>query len=445
MILERNTVQVQPAMYRTLMIAVALIFCIGLSLSPSRSINADTPIDESPSSSSHLTNCLYVTPNGPIDGGDFGPKTPGTKTSGLQEAFDAAKARNMSLYISGGSITNVDSQPVVYFLHETLNIPWMQDFRLDGGHYVIQYTPTVGDAVVIDSQMSCSYRFGLIVSNADGAVVRLTPKTNGPDKFNVITSTEFVFNAIVGGGGAWPGGTPYESKINPDHQWKGIGLFLDGELGSIDANKITVIETVGCNVGMLVTGKSTRNTIEQSNIHLCQTHLVLGEPGDATVSDNRIEAFVDSHGIADAIGVRIFGTDNLLTFSSSNMRADSDLIFESSAKGNLVIASRLGSGFTNDATTPTNRLEVPPSAKLKTLTAALAAANTSTVNRNPWPVMITITDAGQVDWWSEVDVQGQSLDRHSQLQRGDILLLNPGEGFIWSGSKPPQWSWKGIH
>jgi len=29
-------------------------------------------------------NYIVVTPNGPTDGGDFGPGTPGTKTSGLQ-------------------------------------------------------------------------------------------------------------------------------------------------------------------------------------------------------------------------------------------------------------------------------------------------------------------------------------------------------------------------
>ncbi len=33
-------------------------------------------------------NCVVVSPEGPRDGGDFGPFTPDTKTSGLQEAFD---------------------------------------------------------------------------------------------------------------------------------------------------------------------------------------------------------------------------------------------------------------------------------------------------------------------------------------------------------------------
>jgi hypothetical protein len=35
-------------------------------------------------------NQIVVSPDGPSDGGDFGPHTPGTQTSGLQEALDAA-------------------------------------------------------------------------------------------------------------------------------------------------------------------------------------------------------------------------------------------------------------------------------------------------------------------------------------------------------------------
>ena len=147
------------------------------------------------------TNQIIVSPDGPADGGDFGPKTPGTKTSGLQEAFDAAKLYGKDVYVAGGSWTADKTTPVVYHLHATLKVPWMQNFRFDSGHAVLNYTQKTGDAVVIDSQMSCHYRFGLIVCISDGAVVRLRPTSEGPDRFRVITSTEFVFNALVGGGG----------------------------------------------------------------------------------------------------------------------------------------------------------------------------------------------------------------------------------------------------
>ncbi len=104
-------------------------------------------------------NQIVVSPNGPADGGDFGPQTPNTKTAGLQEALDAAKARAKDVYLAGGSWTADKTTPVVYHLHDTLRVPWMQNFRLDSGHCVLNYTPRTGDAVVFDSQMSCFYRY----------------------------------------------------------------------------------------------------------------------------------------------------------------------------------------------------------------------------------------------------------------------------------------------
>jgi hypothetical protein len=405
-------------------------------------LRAQTPAAQSLSSTP--SNLIVVTPKGPEDGGDFGPKTPGTTTSGLQEAFDAAKARNKGLYISGGSLTSVESQPVVYFLHETLRIPWMQDFRLDGGHYVIQYTPKKGDAVVINSQMSCAYRFGLIVSNGDGAVVRLQPQSIGPDRFRVITSTEFIFNALVGGGGAWPGGEAFESDLDPKHAWKGVGLHVDGELGSIDANKITVLETVGCHVGLLVTGKVTRNSIEEANIHLCRKHVILGVPESTSVSDNRIQAFMDSQGIDQAEGVRLFGRKNLLTLSSSRMAPNSDIILEAPACDNVIIAHRLSSGITNHSRRPTNRLYTHAGTNDFVRTPNVPVAGQTSLNRNLCPVFVRFTDAGAVSRWFEIDVDGNVSEPNDQLNAGDTIILNPGEGFRWEGTAPPRWRWKAV-
>jgi hypothetical protein len=287
-------------------------------------------------------NQIVVSPNGPEDGGDFGPKTPGTRTSGLQEALDAAKAQAKDVYVAGGSWTADKTTPVVYQLNATLHIPWMQNFRLDSGQSVLNYTPKNGDAVVFDSQMSCSYRLGLVVSASDGATVRMQPTTAGPDRFKVITSTEFVFNALVGGGGAWPGGEAYNSNLDKSRRWTGTGLWLDGSEGSIDANKITVIETVGCATGLLLTGGVSRNTIEETNIHLCRDHIRLGGQDDARPSDNRIEAFMDCQGIESASGARVYGSRNLLTLSARHFPQGPQLVFEKSANDNLAIVHSRG-------------------------------------------------------------------------------------------------------
>jgi len=293
-------------------------------------------------------NRIVVTPHGPEDGGDFGPKTPGTRTSGLQEAFDAAKARGKDLYISGGNWTLGRVDGVVYVLHETLRIPWMQDFHCDGGHCVIQYVPTSGDAVVMDSQMSCFYRFGLIVSNADGAVLRLAPTTPGPDNFTVLTTTELHVNALVGGGGAWPGGEAFDSELNPKHRWVGTGLWLDAAAGPIDANDISVVEIVGCGRGLRLTGACTHNKLEATTVHLCQTHLELGDEKDAGPHANRIEAHLDSQGVENAIGARVFGRNNLLTLSAAQMSPQGDVVFEQSATGNRLIGVSLPNGIRHE-------------------------------------------------------------------------------------------------
>lgn len=295
-----------------------------------------------PSHQLRPTNQIIVSPNGPEDGGDYGTKTPGTKTSGLQEALDAAKVRVKDVYIAGGSWTAGKNSPVIYNLNTTLRIPWMQDFRLDSGHCVINYTPKTGDAVVFDSQMSCAYRFGLIVSNSDGAVVRLKPTTAGPDRFKVITSTEFVFNALVGGGGAWPGGEAYDNKLDQSRSWVGTGLWLDGSDGTIDANKITVIETVGCATGLLLTGGVTRNTIEETNIHLSRDHIRLGGPDDTKPCDNRIEAFMDCQGIDPSSGARVYSSRNMLTLSARPFPTGPQLVFEKTATDNVAIVHSPG-------------------------------------------------------------------------------------------------------
>ncbi|MDG3004587.1 hypothetical protein [Paludisphaera mucosa] len=296
---------------------------------------ASTSAQESPAG--RATNRLVVSPQGPRDGGDFGPHTPGTKTSGLQEAFDAAKARGMDLYVAGGNWTEGGAGAVVYNLHEPLRIPWMQNARVDGGHAVLNYTRKEGDAVVFDSQMSGAFRFGLIVSAADGAVVRIKPTTAGPDRFRVVTSTEFVFNALVGGGGAWPGGEPHKSDLDEARRWVGTGLWLDGSEGSIDANKITVLETVGCGVGLQLSGAVSRNTIEEVNIHLGEAHVRVGGPDDPKPADNRIEAFMDCQGVKTASGAAVFGSRNMLTLSARPFPVGPDLTFGEKAAGNLAI------------------------------------------------------------------------------------------------------------
>ena len=389
-------------------------------------------------------NRVLVTPQGPDDGGDFGPHTPGTRTSGLQEALTAAKEQVKDVYICGGSWTTGRNQPVVYVLHETLRVPWMQDFRLESGHAVIHYASRSGDAMVFDSQMSCAYRFGLIVSVSDSAVVRLRPTTAGPDRFKVITSTDFHFNALVGGGGAWPGGEANNSQLDEQHRWIGTGLWLDGEPGSIDGNRIIVNEIVGCDRGIQLTAAATHNSIEATLVHLCRNHVRIGDANDALPHDNRIQAHLESERISDSTGALIHGHDNYLDLTFGNMADGRDVVFESTARDNLVQGLRFPHGITNRAEVPTNRVISNTLANLPTLTPAMPGSGEAETNRHPFPVEVRITTAGDVHGWTESPHAGEPLVLVGGFHAGQTFTLNPGDRVTIDYHAPPTWLWKGI-
>ena len=387
---------------------------------------------------------IVVTPAGPRDGGDYGPQTPNSKTDGLQEAFDAAKASGRNVYIVGGNLTHGKNPGVVYFLNETLRIPWMQDFRLDGGEYVIHYRKSSGDAIVIDSQMSCHLKFGLVASNADGAVIRIRPRSKGPDRFSVFTATVLHVNALVGGGGAWKGGKPFDSKLKDDHDWKGVGLWLDGRDGAIHSNQFNVVEAVGCARAILLDEGSTNNWLKATFLHLSRVHVQVGTEKAKDVSNNRIEAHMDSEGIDAATGVRLFGRQNVLTVSASRMSVRRDVVFEKSAKDNLVTATLLPAGITNLAVVPTNRVVTAKGAGFSVGTPSLPPSGGTVVNRSSRLVEVSFTSAGEVLGWTISDSAGESQAYRGALPVGSTFCLNPGDAIRLDYRVAPRWRWRAL-
>ena len=391
----------------------------------------------------HQVGYLVVTPRGPQDGGDFGPHTPGTRTSGLQEAFDRAKVTTQDVFIAGGNLTFDENQGVVYFLQETLRIPWMQDFRLDGGEYVIQYVPEKGDAIVMDSQMSCHYKFGIISCNSDGAALHIQPSAAGPDRFQVFTTTSIHINALVGGGGSWKGGEAFDNELDPEHDWRGTGLWLDGTQGSLNDNRITVMEVVGCRTALLLAGRCSNNWIDAPFLHLSRTHLQLGTPDDhAHVTNNRIRAAMDGQGIADAIGARIYGTENLLELSAAQTSPGHDLVFEKPSHDNLVIAGRLPNGVTNHADHPTDRIITARSKGFSITTPPLPQSGQALTNRQNTSIEIMLTQPGTVTTWTLGDIEGNVQTFDGPLDPGQSIRLAPGETIQLEYTKAPLWRWR---
>ena len=274
--------------------------------------------------------------------------------------------------------------------------------------------------------------------------MRLRPTTAGPDGFKVITSTEFHFNALVGGGGAWPGGEAYNDKLDPEHRWIGTGLHVDAAEGPIDGNKISVVEIVGCGVGLRLSGPCTHNVIDAPLVHLCLKHLQVGGPDDARPTDNRIDAYLHSQGIAGAVGAEIFGQNNLLTLTFGEMSADSDVVFQPPARDNLVTIMRLPHGYTNRAEHPTNRITGAVWPGLSVTAPPFPDSGSELIQRHPFPVEVRITHPGAVRQWTESDDAGRSRTFESGLTVGQSFILQPGDRVRFDYEHSPAWVWKGL-
>lgn len=385
---------------------------------------------------------VVVTPDGPRDGGDFGPFTPDTKTSGLQEAFNYAKANRRDVYIAGGTVPGPFKNGVVYHLQETLRIPWFQDFRLDGGEYVINYDNSHGDAIVIDSQMSCRFKFGLIVSPSDGVGVRLKPETKGPDDFAVITASTFEFNAIVGAGSVFPDG-----KKQP----VGTGLHLDASSGPILYNKIYATEIIACATGVLLTCEPegrpstgiTSNSFDIPFLHLCGTHLQAGD-ARANVSRNTFNVSIDGNDLESSTGVRMFGKVNLLNLDVVRTAPGKALVFEGPSTDNRVTAMELSSGMTNNATRPTNIVVPLRPSGFGIETPPVQASSEACVNRTSCSVDVLITAVGNVTEWTLLDADGGATSFQAPLYVGQAIRLDPGEAVRLTYYVAPTWRWHAI-
>ncbi|MEZ6047563.1 MAG: hypothetical protein R3C11_18675 [Planctomycetaceae bacterium] len=329
--------------------------------------------------------------------------------------------------------------------YETLRIPWMQDFRIDGGEYVIQYRPETGDAITIDSAMSCHYKFGIISSNSNGAVMKIQPASEGPDRFHVFTTTTIHINALVGGGGAWLGGEAFNNELDQDHDWKGVGLWLDGSIGSLNDNKITLIEVVGCNKSVLLTGRCSNNWIDAPFLHLSQTHLQLGTADDHQfVSRNRIRAAMDGQGIKNSVGARVYGSANILELTSAQTSPGNDLVWEAPARDNLVLTSKLINGITNNAKYPNNRVVAAGGNSSSVITPALPDSGTEIVNREGSSVEITFLKPGVVFSWTINSSSAEPLHIESALYPGQSIRLAPGESLRLDYQVKPEWKWRSL-
>lgn len=172
-------------------------------------------------------------------------------------------------------------------------------------------------------------------------------------------------------------------------------------------------------------------------------------------SNNRIDMSINNEWVPGCTGARIFGQRNFLTLTVYQTAPRKNIIFEPEAKDNVVHASMLPNGITNNANTPTNRIISCQPTGFDVTTPGFPASGKDVVNRNPYPVEIIILTPGEVSDWTLTDAKGISQTISATLSAGQHFTLEPGDkirftyapsykGCTYSYKAPPTWRWRAL-
>lgn len=285
--------------------------------------------------------------------GDFGPETPGTRTAGWQEAVNYCVEHKRDLYIKGGW----GGRTAIYHVSDTIRIPATQDFRIDGGVYVLNWTgPADRDLLVIDSGMDCHYTFGILVYGGLGAALRVKPETPVPiDKFAVFTDSDIRASSIA--------------DPHPFHRGErkgGAGVVFDASKAAIvhnDFHFTAVLNFATC-IDTPASGHVfSYNRIECLHLHTNADNSTLMRLGSKS-SQNTVKLGIGvDQGATGVKGVDAFGSDNSLEVTTrGGFPKGNDIIFEKPSQGNQVNIIHGRKPFdpldiiTDEAEKPTNQI-----------------------------------------------------------------------------------------
>ena len=381
---------------------------------------------------------VVVSPQGPGDGGDFGTQTPGSATSGLQEAFNFAVANNKDVFIVGGLFIWGVAGPVVYQCNTKLTVPAAKNLRIAGGDYVMNWGTSNSDCLVFDSQDNGNFKFGLLVAQGPGinngyAVMKLKPLTPLADGRPAIRNSFFRVSAPVGGGNVWGVGI----------DGKGTGLHLNASSGDILNNHIIVMEINACNRGIVLDGGGL---IQNNYIESPFTHITNKLLDVYTGSFNLIEAQIDGGGTSTpAIGANLRGgTQNRyhLLFGS-NFAPGQALVFGTNARDNVVRTSNLpAGGVTNNADVTTNRIIPLNTQGFNVTTPDILFSFAPIYNNTGYTILATVETEGNVASWLQFSSGLMSVT--GSLYRGQIFYLEPGDWISFNFTAAPTWNWRAL-
>ncbi|HIC89405.1 MAG TPA: hypothetical protein EYP04_08385, partial [Anaerolineae bacterium] len=259
--------------------------------------------------------------------GDFGPETPGTKTAGWQEALDYCVEHKQDLYVKGG----YGGMTPIYHVSDTIHFPAAQDFRVDSGIYVINWTgPRDKDLMIIDSCMNCELHFGILVYGGHGAAMRVKPENPVPiDRFPIVVETEIHSQGMA---------DPH--PFTPGERTGGAGLVFDGTKAPIVHNSFLLFGVLNFQTVIRTEGTFANNRLEVLHLHTNAYKSTLLRLGRSSVANSLRLAIGVDQGARDVTGIVLSGKNNGLELmprpSNRPFPEGHMLIFEESAEGNQV-------------------------------------------------------------------------------------------------------------
>lgn len=360
--------------------------------------------------------------------GDFGPHTPGTETAGWQEAINYCVEHGRDLYVKGGW----GGRTAIYHVRDTIHVPPTQDFRIDGGVYVINWQgPQDKDLLVVDSGMDCHYNFGILVYGGMGAALRIRPEGPTPiDGFPAFVDCEIRTSSIA---------DPH--PFQRGERKGGAGVVFDTTKAAIvhsDFYFTAILNFATCIEAPSSGAAFAFNRIECMHLHTNADNSTLLRLGEASKQNTLRLAIGVDQGATGVRGVDIFGANNSLEITTrGGFPVSDDVIFEETAKGNQVAIIHGNDVFdpanlvTDRALTPTNQLTgtgAPP--PIRTIQAT---AGTFVYTQRLYPAVVHIA-GGEV---SRVTLARGDQRVDYESWEGRDILLSVGDELMIESTSPP--------
>lgn len=259
--------------------------------------------------------------------GDFGPQTPATRTDGWQEALDFCVREARDLYVQGG----FGGRKAVYQIRDTIRFPAAQDFRVDGGVYVLNWEgPPEKDLLVLDSAMNCEYHLGILVYGGTGAAMRFLAEKPVPiDGFPVWIETQ-----VYSQGMADP--RPFQRG----ERLAGTGVVFDGSHAAITCCDFFFSSVLNFRTCIEMTGDVSFNAIRVPHLHTNADRGTLMTIGEE-VFGNRMQFTIGvDQGATEVTGIVLGGRRNVVELgkrgSHERFPKGRALILTGTAEGNQI-------------------------------------------------------------------------------------------------------------